>query len=258
MIKMIVGIISDARIDESFGTYSDFWKKIIEGAVCEAGKQNLEIKVFAPKETYNIKDFPSFLRNVCNSCDAIIMPFSQGSNKLIKILNDFKGPIVFINTPPLKKWKDKLNKKIPYVGINEFLAGQKIANILLEMGIIESIVVRHEEVDEGHDQRVLGIRSTKLKVKEIYINLEDHKGNKSLRTQSVLTLGTKGTLFALNNEIPIIVGMDCNSKVKEAFDYKRIKGILTQNPTKQGIEAIHLLSHLNLGDYLIEPMVYIN
>lgn len=258
MFKLIIGIISDARIDEKFGKYSDFWKELIKGAVDEARKKNLEIRVFAPEETYNVIDFYSFAKKVFNCCDAVIMPFSQGSDDLIELLNNFDGPIVFVNTPPLQKWKDKLTRDIPYVGMNEFLAGEKIANILLEMKIKETLVIRHEARDEGHDQRVSGILSTGLKIKEIYINPETGE-EEPLEATSALTLGTKGTLFALEQHIPTIVGIDCNAEVKVAFNDKKIKGILTQNPGEQGREAVNRLSSLlNMGDYLIEPKVYIN
>lgn len=253
---MIIGIISDARISKKFGKYSDFWKELIKGAEDEARKRNLEIKVFAPEETYNIIDFPTFVKNVCDCSDAIILPFSQGSQELIEILNKFQGPIVFVNTPPLPEWKEKLTRDIPYVGIDEFLAGVKIANILLEIGIKESVVIRHEAKDEGHDQRVRGIISTGLKIKEFYIDPEN-SDNLILKTETVLTLGSKGTLFALKKSIPVIIGIDCNKDVKSAFEDKKIKAILVQNPEKQGREAIKKL--LNpFGDLLIEPRVYIN
>lgn len=249
-----ITIISHSRIDPKFGKTSEVWTEIINGAK----KCNQELTVLAPTKSYNdVNEWYSLVEKAISSADNLILPFTKGSDGFVEMLNSFEGNIVLVNTPPPEEWKKRLKKKISYVGLDEYRMGYFAAEILLDsIGYQEEILVLlHEKNHEGHDLRINGIAS-RVKVIKLYIDPEDENAiiPEEKRDLPVITLGIRGTEVALKTTKKI-VAIDSNEKILEALKQGNIIAVLTQNPEKQGQEAVEKILSRNKEDRLISPKI---
>lgn len=251
-----ITIISHSRIDPKFGKTSEVWTEIINGAK----KCNQELTVLAPTKSYNdVKEWYSLVEKAIGSTDSLILPFTKGSDDFVEMLNSFEGDIVLVNTPPPEEWKKRLKKKIPYVGLDEYRMGYFAAETLLDsIGSQEKILVLlHEKNHEGHDLRINGIKASGVEVIKLYIDPEDENAiiPEEKRDLPVITLGIRGTEVALKTTKKI-VAIDSNEKVLESLKQGNIVAVLTQNPEKQGREAVEkIILSRDKEDHLISPKI---
>jgi len=253
-------IISHSRIDLASGKVSEVWSSIVEGAIEFSLGHKKEIAVLAPTKSYNdIEEYYSLVRKATKLTKKIILPFSKGSPEFVEMLNDFKGEIVFVNTPPPKEWKEKLTKEIPYVGLDEYLIGLTAAETLLgfKNHYRKVLVLRHEKSHEGHNLRIEGIKSSGLEVVELFIDPEKGKCviPPKLRHLSVITLGIRGTEVALRSKSKTIIAIDSNEEIETACKEGKILAILLQDPKSQGKLAAEKLFSGDKKDYFMRPQI---
>lgn len=245
MIKL--GFVPHSKISGE-DPKSDFWVKIHKGVVSEADKNGIEIKTYYPKKYHDVNEFYSLTNIARKECSDLIIPFPEGEENFVNMLNTFEGRIVFVNAPPDKEWKEKLTKKIPYVGGDIPRMGRMISEILTPYEDVN--IIRHEQGNAMHDQL---LRAINLPYEEIMVK-PGEKNSISVEG-AVISLGIQGTKIALENGMKLSIAIDCNGEVKKAFESGLIEKVLTQSPEEQGRIAVRTILN-NGGDYLVEPKVF--
>ena len=281
-----IGFVSHSRIRKAKGDekFSEVMTSIFEGIKNVFSlEDNKKINNLTPYLPLNYSDSEEFLllveQAVKDKPDVLIIPYTLSSPDFLKLLKSFDGKIVGINVPPSDKIISEIKEKhIGYVGMNEFAAGSQSVGQLFRLSrkefsrITDVLVIRHKRNHYGHDLRVNGIKEKAndwdKKVLELFIdeNSDDLKEVKQLaeknglRDVGIITLGNRGTEFALNNIIPDfpfvpIIAMDSNAQIAKAISDKKVICALVQNPFNQGLLAGRKAISQDRGDIFCGPII---
>ena len=264
-----IGFVSHSRTKmvKGDGKFSEVMTNIFEGIKeafsLEANQKTNNLIPYLPQLSYS--DPEEFLglveQAIKDNLDVLIIPYTLSSSKFLKLLKSFNGKIVGINVPPSDKTILEMKEKhIGYVGMNEFAAGSQSVCQFFRLtqkkffAIKNILVIRHKRNHNGHDLRVNGIREKAndwgKKVSEFFIEegSDDLSGinnliqEKGLKGTGIITLGNRGTEFALENIIADfsfipIIAMDSNIQITKAISDKKIICTLVQDSFNQGLLA---------------------
>lgn len=284
-----IGFVSHSRtkITKGDGKYSEVMTSIFEGIIKAFGLEEKENKKtnniipYLPQKKYS--DPEEFLKLVEQAVkdkpDVLIIPYTLSSLDFLKLLKSFTGKIVGVNVPPSDKIISEIREKyIGYVGMNEFSAGLQSFCQFFRLPrkkfsrITDILVIRHKKNHYGHDLRVSGIKEKAndwdKKVLELFIdeNSDDLKEidqlakKNGLREIGIITLGNRGTEFALNNIIPDfpfipIIAMDSNIQIAKAISDKKVICALVQDSFNQGLLAGCKAISQERGDIFCGPII---
>ena len=241
---------------------SEVWKAIVEGAIAEAKKLGMKLRIFSPKSYDSQKEFCSLVKKaVEEEPDVLILPFTPTepglAEEMMEILQRFSGKMVAINVPPTPETIRILPNIAGYVGMNEKAAGAEAAKTLLSDNkkTDELVIAEHKKNHLGHLLRVKGIeeiaKKCGVRVTEVFVGAEDQNIEALKKVLSnktkVITLGNRGTETALQaaKETGIkvqIVSMDLNKEVVAAIRNGKIFATLLQHPKREGELAVKLAS----------------
>ena len=191
--------------------------------------------------------------------DVIVLPLTpkmgEHENRLLKILQEFKGQVVAINVPPNPKALKALKGKLRgYVGPNEVAFGTLAGKKLFEGQKPNIVYVPCDKPEHyGYQLRIRGLKkiAKKNNIHVCIINMNNQKTAniiiKMMEANSAFfTLGIVGTEFALKakeshpDKVSKIVAIDTDGNVIQNIKNGNILCALIQDPEAQGYKAAKL------------------
>ena len=251
MVSII--LITHSRIKHPTLKFSGVWQAIVEGFLEATSKYSLKCEVFSLLRNYN--DIKEYLEKVAEAIaknpDIIVLPLTpeQGEyeERLIKMLESYRGIVIAINVPPNFVFQQRLKGKLKgYVGTNEKDSGRKAARELFYSGKIFDVIYVIKDKDHfGYLKRTEGVHEIagEYGIPVCTIDIRDSKKTdiicKFMEQPAIISLGPVGTDFAssLKNKYPInpiVVAMDLDDKTAKAINSGEVLCTLIQHPREQG------------------------
>jgi len=274
IVMLEIMLVTHSRIFHPELKFSGVWNDIANGfkAFLEelAKTSGLSLKYSVVSLLNNYNDIEEYLKKVeeaiVNNPDILILPLTpmQGEfeERLLKMLDGYRGIIIAINVPPDEKAMQKLKGKLRgYVGMNEKGAGRKAAERLFsEADYFDCIYIPDDKPGHyGYSLRKAGIceiaRQYGVPVCTIDINNPNRADVvcKLMGKGVFVSLGPVGTDFAMNaqekwpDKVKGIVAMDMDKKTSEAILSGKVICTLIQHPKEQGAKAAELAVNIATG-----------
>ncbi|MDD4531145.1 MAG: substrate-binding domain-containing protein [Candidatus Pacebacteria bacterium] len=272
MIEIV--LVTHSRIFHPELKFSGVWNDIANGfkAFLEelAKTSGIPLKYSVLSLFKNYNNIEEYLEKVeeaiVSNPDILILPLTprQGEfeERLLKMLEGYRGIIIAINVPPDEKAMQRLKGKLRgYVGMDEKGAGRKAAERLFsEVDDFDCIYIPDDKPEHyGYYLRRTGAEEVARQygVPVCTININNPKSAdvvcKLMGKGAFISLGPVGTDFALNarekwpSKVKAIVAMDLDKKTSEAILSGKVICTLIQHPKEQGAKAAELAVNIATG-----------
>jgi myo-inositol-1-phosphate synthase len=235
-------IVSPSRTKDfanSGEDYSEVWTSIYQEAKKQADDAGIHLEAIALENSYDdVNELVELIRKAV----VRLYSFGPGYEKNLflsfcvternikeKIINILKGypeiNLYGINVPPDNEYVSALPNICGYVGMDEFILGQKLFHEMVSRVDISRIIVLRQKVSHyGYDLRIEGIKSLACErnIEVVVCNHTDHETMRKIilsGNSGIITFGNRGTeqVFALdvNDVIIPVVTVDSSKKIKK-------------------------------------------
>lgn len=254
------------------GAGDPFWNMEFNGAKKAAIDMNIKLQIVAPETPNDIVRQVELLNAAIATKPkgiALSIPDNNAFKESLALAKKLNIPIIAFNAEPDQNSKSE-NPYLAFVGMDDYLAGQKLAQKLYETNKLRNtiLVAMHQAGHFGLERRFLGIKNVleekNIKVIKLDISSDSAQSqqlikgylNKNNQVSAIVFVGAQGThalARVLHKEFPQILlsSFDLTPLTLELIQEKALLYSIDQQPFLQGYLAVAEL--FLTANYHIEP-----